>query len=51
MEQFGHNVIIFDPYYGKGYIGARVQAVAVDQNNSIITVNNDRRKSGGVAGY
>ena len=42
---------VYDPFYGIGYSGARVQAVAVDRNSSIITANNDRRKSGAVAGY
>jgi hypothetical protein len=42
---------LFDPFYGIDYAGARVQAVAVDRNNSIITANSDKRKSGGVSGY
>ena len=42
---------LFDPYYPTDYSGARVQAIAVDRNASIITANNDRRKSGGVSGY
>ena len=51
MEDFGHEVQLIDPYYGRGYTGGRVQAVAVDTNTTIITGNNDRRKAGGVAGY
>ena len=51
MKSFGHDVKLFDPFYGIGDSGARVQAVAVDRNSSIITANNDKRKSGGVSGY
>ena len=51
IKSFGHDLKLFDPYYGTGYVGARVQGIAVDTNNSIITANNDKRKSGGVAGY
>ena len=42
---------LFDPYYGDGYVGARIQAISVDPISLIITANNDKRKSGGVAGY
>ena len=42
---------LFDPYYGGGYVGARIQAISVDPISSIITANNDRGKSGGKSGY
>ena len=54
---FGHNVTLFDPYYGKttqttGHTEtARIQAIAVDPITSIITANNDKRKSGANTGY
>ena len=55
MKAFGHDVAIFDPYYGNNSVSARVhprvQAIAVDRKNSIITANHDRRKTGGVDGY
>ena len=51
IKAFGHEVKLFDPYYGDGYVGARIQAISVDPISLIITANNDKRKSGGVAGY
>ena len=51
IQSFGHNITLIDPYFGKKYTGARVQAIAVDRNSSILTANNDKRKSGGVSGY
>ena len=54
IVSFGHDVLLFDPYYPTEYSGARVQAIAVDNSynsTKIITANNDRRKSGGVSGY
>jgi len=57
VQLFGHNVTLFDPYYGKttqttGHTEtARIQAIAVDPITSIITANNDKRKSGANAGY
>ena len=54
---FGHDVTLFDPYFGKttqttGHTEtARIQAIAVDPITSIITANNDKRKSGANTGY
>ena len=50
MKSKKHDVDVVDPYFAKTYGGARVQAVAIDENN-IITANNDRRKEGEVDGF
>ena len=50
LKDKNHKINIINPYFGvKTYVGARVQAVSVD-NNGIITANNDRRKEGEVDG-
>ena len=43
----------FDPYFGGGYAGARVQAIAGHQftDLNILTANNDKRKSGSTDGF
>ena len=50
LKDKNHKIDTINPYFGvKTYVGARVQAVSVD-NNGIITANNDRRKEGEVDG-
>ena len=49
--KFGHNTSEFDPYFGAGYSGGRVQGIAKDPVFNIVTANNDRRKSGSVDGF
>ena len=50
LKDRNHKIDDINPYFGvKTYVGARVQAVSVD-NNGIITANNDRRKEGEVDG-
>ena len=50
LKDKNHKINNINPYFGdKTAVGARVQAVSVD-NNGIITANNDRRKEGEVDG-
>ena len=51
LAKMGHDIEMFDPYFGVGYSGGRIQAISVDPESSIVTANHDRRKSGSVDGF
>jgi len=53
LRDIGHNMTEFDPYFGDGYVGARVQAIASHSfpEIDILTANNDKRKSGSTDGF